>query len=127
MSAPLVPAKRDVRREVSLDGLKESLERSTIHLGKALQGRDETPSADVERRERAVLLADLMSELSPAYRDVLVLRNLQGLGFDEVAARMERSPAAVKMLWMRAISAGLWRKVALKVIRWRYTRRPSRV
>ncbi|MCA9171232.1 MAG: hypothetical protein KDB23_26345, partial [Planctomycetales bacterium] len=34
---------------------------------------------------------------------VIVMRTLQGLSFDEVAARMERSAGAVRMLWLRAI------------------------
>ena len=32
-----------------------------------------------------------------------MLRNLQGLSFDEVAQRMERKPGTVRMLWLRAI------------------------
>ena len=35
--------------------------------------------------------------------EVIVLRNLQGLSFDEIADRMERKPGAVRMLWLRAI------------------------
>ena len=48
-------------------------------------------------------LADQLSHLPPHYRDVIVLRNLQGLSFEEVADRMERKPGAVRMLWLRAI------------------------
>jgi RNA polymerase sigma-70 factor, ECF subfamily len=33
----------------------------------------------------------------------LILRNLQGLSFDEVADRMDRNAGAVRMLWLRAI------------------------
>jgi len=32
-----------------------------------------------------------------------VLRNLQGLSFDEIADRMGRMPGAVRLLWLRAI------------------------
>ena len=95
--------KRDVRREVPLERLNSAFERSTIQLCAAMAGRDETPSAHAVRREKAVMLADVMSELSPSYREVLILRNLQGLRFDEVALRMERSVPAAKMLWVRAI------------------------
>jgi RNA polymerase sigma-70 factor (ECF subfamily) len=34
---------------------------------------------------------------------VIVLRNLQGLPFDEIAERMDRRTGAVRMLWLRAI------------------------
>jgi RNA polymerase sigma-70 factor (ECF subfamily) len=37
------------------------------------------------------------------YRDVLMLRNLQSLPFEEVAERMNRSVGATRMLWLRAI------------------------
>ena len=53
---------------------------------------------DIELRVTAAL-----SELSPDYQEVILLRNLQRLSFDEVAGRMGRSRPAVQMLWMRAI------------------------
>ena len=52
---------------------------------------------------RAVRLAQALAGLPADYREVIVLRNLEGLRFQEVAARMGRSPGAVRMLWARAI------------------------
>ena len=95
--------KRDVRREVSLERVNTAMERSTAHLRPDHIGREETPSVHCERRENAVILADVMTELSPRHREVLILRNLQSLSFNEVAERMQRSVPATKMLWMRAI------------------------
>ena len=94
--------KRDVRRQVSIDQVKESVERSTV-LANVLAGREETPSVHLERHERAVVLANLMQQLPDHYRQVLVLRNLQGLSFQEVASQLERTEPATKMLWMRAV------------------------
>jgi RNA polymerase sigma-70 factor (ECF subfamily) len=37
------------------------------------------------------------------YRDVIILRHIEGLPFEEVAARMDRSAGAVRMLWLRAL------------------------
>jgi RNA polymerase sigma-70 factor (ECF subfamily) len=68
-----------------------------------LADRGPSPSAPLQQRERAVALADQLSRLPPHYRDVIVLRNLQGLSFDEVADRMDRKPGTVRMLWLRAI------------------------
>ena len=62
-----------------------------------------TPSAAAARRERAVLLADALEGLPADYREVVILRNLEGLKFSEVAARMGRSSGAIRMLWARAI------------------------
>ena len=36
------------------------------------------------------------------YREVLILRNLEGLSHEEVAQRMGRDVGAVRMLWVRA-------------------------
>ena len=95
--------KRDIRREVPLEHLHTSFERSTVRLRAVFDGREESPSSNASRRERAVQLADIMRRLPPDHRNVLMLRNMQGLRFDEVATRMERSVPAAKMLWIRAI------------------------
>jgi RNA polymerase sigma-70 factor (ECF subfamily) len=62
-----------------------------------------SPSAPARRRELADLLAERLARLPAPYRDVLVLRNLEGLPFPEVARRMGRSPGAVRVLWLRAL------------------------
>ena len=65
----------------------------------------DTQEAAFTQEEVAVLqvLADQLAQLPADYRDVLVLRHLEGLSFGEVAERMGRSPGAVRMLWLRAI------------------------
>jgi RNA polymerase sigma-70 factor (ECF subfamily) len=61
------------------------------------------PSAAARRRELGVLLADALAQLSPARREVIVLRNLEELDWPEIARRMRKSEAAVKKLWARAL------------------------
>lgn len=95
--------RRDLRREVSLDDVGHALDRSALRLGECLADRGHSPSAPARARERAVEIADQLAKLRPDYREVIVLRNLQGLSFEEVAERMERKPGAVRMLWLRAI------------------------
>jgi RNA polymerase sigma-70 factor (ECF subfamily) len=56
-----------------------------------------------ERREESQLLAQRLAQLPPAYREVLLLRNVQGLSFEQTAARLDRSLGATRMLWLRAI------------------------
>ena len=51
-----------------------------------------------------MLLAEALSRLPEDYREVIVLRNLEGLSHEEVAARMGRGIGAVRMLWLRALS-----------------------
>ena len=95
--------RRDLRREVSLDDVGHALDRSALRLGQCLAARGESPSTPAHARERAVEIADQLARLRPDYREVIVLRNLQSLSFEEIAARMDRKPGAVRMLWLRAI------------------------
>lgn len=62
-----------------------------------------SPSQILLEQERQIELADAVSKLSADHQEVIMLRNLQHLPFDEVAERMGRSRPAVQMLWMRAI------------------------
>jgi RNA polymerase sigma-70 factor (ECF subfamily) len=95
--------KRDVRREVSVDRQRALLNRSSEHFELALAASHSSPSAQAQRRELVALVADQLARLAPGYRDVIVLRNLEGLSFDEVARRMGRTPGAVRVLWLRAL------------------------
>lgn len=94
---------RDMRREISVEQVSATLDRSACNFTQMLADRGPSPSAPLQQRERAVALADQLSRLPPHYRDVIVLRNLQGLSFEEVADRMDRKPGTVRMLWLRAI------------------------
>jgi RNA polymerase sigma-70 factor (ECF subfamily) len=99
----VLAARRDVRREVSIERLGKALEQSTVQLAALLPAEGKSPSMAAQQREDAVLLADRLAALPDDYREVLVLRNLQGLPFDDIARKMDRSPSAARMLWLRAI------------------------
>jgi RNA polymerase sigma-70 factor, ECF subfamily len=94
---------RDVRRETSVEQVSAALDRSVVSLAQVLADQGPSPSAPMRQRERAVAFADQLAKLRPQYRDVIVLRNLQGLSFEEVADRMDRKSGTVRMLWLRAI------------------------
>jgi RNA polymerase sigma-70 factor, ECF subfamily len=99
----VVAQKRSVRREVSLEPLRRKLHDSSLNFDQALVSQASSPSMQAQRRELSALVADQLARLTPAHRDVIVYRNLEGLAFDEVARRMERSPGAVRVLWLRAL------------------------
>jgi RNA polymerase sigma-70 factor (ECF subfamily) len=92
--------KRQIRREVSLD--KPAAD-SAARSFQEPRDSGESPSQQLLARERELLIADALARLAPDHREVIILRNLQGLPFDQVAQRMDRSRAATQMLWMRAI------------------------
>lgn len=96
--------KRNVRREVSLDRVHRSMERSSIHLRQIADSGD-SPSDAAQQGEHTRMLADHLADLQEDYQQVIVLRNLEGLPFKDVAESMGRSCGAVRMLWLRAIDA----------------------
>jgi RNA polymerase sigma-70 factor (ECF subfamily) len=91
---------RDVRLERSL---LDELEQSSRALDRGFQAPQPSPSEHAARREQAVLLADGLGRLPNDYREVLILRHLEGLPFPAVARRMGRSVDSVKKLWARAL------------------------
>jgi RNA polymerase sigma-70 factor (ECF subfamily) len=92
---------RDVRLERQLS---EAVDRSSLLLERGLVAPQSSPSEQAARREQAVLLADALAQLPDNYREVLVLRHLEGLTFTEIAGRMQRSLDSVEKLWMRGLA-----------------------
>jgi len=92
--------KRHIGREVRMQGTSPGQSGSFFHDPPGAEG---TPSQIVAQREREIELADAIAHLTDDHREVIILRNLQRLPFDEIARRMDRSRPAVQMLWMRAI------------------------
>jgi len=93
--------KRKIQREVSLDAPVGNLS-NEFHF--ELSAQIETPSQFVIRKEDEIELADAISQLPEDYQEVILLRNLQRLPFQDVAERMGRSRPATQMLWMRALN-----------------------
>ena len=93
-------AKRQVFREVPFRASGD-----TGQLGGAPEpaAPDGTPSQEFVRRDSELRLVAALERLSPDYQEVIFLRNLQRLSFNEVAEQMGRSRPAVQMLWKRAI------------------------
>ncbi len=92
---------RDVRLEREMT---DAVDRSSAALEGALAAPQSSPSHQASRREQAVLLADALGELPDDYREVLVLRHLEGLTFRQVGERMGRSVDSVEKLWLRGLA-----------------------
>jgi len=93
-------AKRQARREVPIRGPQDS---TFVHGAAEPPAPCLTPSQEFLQIDEELRVTAALSELPADYQEVIVLRNLQRLPFNEVAERMERSRPAVQMLWMRAI------------------------
>jgi RNA polymerase sigma-70 factor (ECF subfamily) len=92
---------RDIRLE---QALADELDQSSRMLDQGLLAPQSSPSQQAQRREQAVLLADALAQLPADYREVLILRHLEGLRFPDVARRMGRSLDSVEKLWTRALA-----------------------
>jgi RNA polymerase sigma-70 factor (ECF subfamily) len=92
---------RDVRLEQELAA---NIDNSSRMLGHELAASLTSPSLQAVRREQAVLLADALEQLPDDYREVIILRHLEGLTFPEVARRMQRSQDSVEKLWLRGLA-----------------------
>jgi RNA polymerase sigma-70 factor, ECF subfamily len=95
--------KRDVRREVYLDQVRSSVEQSGVRLERWIKATSNTPSHEVLQREQVTRLTDALQELPPDSRQVIVLRHMEGRGFQEIAEIMNRTSGACRMVWLRAI------------------------
>ena len=76
------------RRDIQLErDLQQALDHSSCWLGTRLASAEITPSEHALRRERAVLVAEALHQLPEHYREILILRDFQGLSLEQIARR----------------------------------------
>ena len=92
--------KRDPKRELSL---QHSIDESSILLSQFAASNTNTPSVNADNREQQMIIAEVLESLPDDYRQVIMMRNLQGLSHTEIATEMDRSERAIRMLWLRAL------------------------
>jgi RNA polymerase sigma-70 factor (ECF subfamily) len=93
------------RRDLRLErALADDLDHSSLALNRSLVAAQSSPSQQAVRREQAVLLSDALQSLPDDYREVIILRQLEGLSFPDVARRMGRTEDSVKNVWLRALA-----------------------
>jgi RNA polymerase sigma-70 factor (ECF subfamily) len=59
----------------------------------------------MSRKEDLAKLEKAMDELKPEYREAIILTKIEGLSYEKVATRLDKSPDAVRMLATRAMVA----------------------
>lgn len=99
----LLTDKRDLRRE-------RRLEPHSNANGSRLENRDQwftdngsSPSKALQRKEQLSAILERIGRLPSNFRDVLILRHIEELPFEEVATRLGKSAGAVRMIWLRAL------------------------
>jgi RNA polymerase sigma-70 factor (ECF subfamily) len=84
--------------------LIDELDRSSSALDRIFMVPQSTPSQQAVRQEQAVILADALEKLPEDYREVIILRHLEGISFREVAHRMGRTEESTQKVWLRALA-----------------------
>jgi RNA polymerase sigma-70 factor (ECF subfamily) len=95
--------KRDIRKEIPF---KEQRPSTGGTIGAALSPiRVPTPSVIMCKKESLDRLEKALDELKPEYKEVVVLKRIEGLSYDEIGERLGKSAKAVSMLLFRAMTA----------------------
>lgn len=104
ISIALNEARRQVRRQgiVRMESLDEPTEDGVKASPALLTDWREIPSEALERREVRALLQEAINQLSPIYREVFVLRDMEELSIDETASTLSISISSVKVRLHRA-------------------------
>ena len=104
ISITLNEARRRLRRQntIRMESLDEPPEEGGKVSPALLRDWREIPSEALERRETRELLQKAIEELSPIYREVLVLRDIEELSIEETASALSISISSVKVRLHRA-------------------------
>lgn len=88
---------RRVNREVPLEEYKED------ELLQGMSSPTDSPSKQAQAHEQVDQLESALQQLPEHYRQVLRMHTMEGLTFEQVAAKLGGSADAVRKLWGRAI------------------------
>jgi len=95
--------KRNIRREVPLHNRVPTTEGRFVGAPEPVATT--TPSAIISKREELDKLEKAIDKLRPEYREVIVLKKIEGLSYKEIGDRLGISTDAVGMLVSRAMVA----------------------
>lgn len=90
--------KRDVNREVSLNR-----SHATAAGAGLLKSGGASPSSLCARNEEAVTVLRALAVLPEDYRQVLQLRDWEGMSWEQIGDQIGRTPEAARKLWARAL------------------------
>jgi RNA polymerase sigma-70 factor (ECF subfamily) len=93
---------RGIAREERIDGPSHD-EATSERLVDRLTANETTPGRRMAREERRLLLAGAIERMDAADREILGLRYLDQLAFDEIASVLEIGLSAAKMRHLRAL------------------------
>jgi RNA polymerase sigma-70 factor (ECF subfamily) len=87
---------RHKRRELSVDAPYEGVDGETFCMADLLAASDASPFDNAARQQLRVRVEGALSELPEAFRTVVVLREIEGFGYEEIAEMLEVNLGTVK-------------------------------
>jgi RNA polymerase sigma-70 factor (ECF subfamily) len=94
--------KRDIHKEIPFKKEGRSTEGDSV--GAAEPMRTTTPSVIMRKKEALDRLEQALDKLKPEYKQVIVLKKIEGLSHAEIAQRLGKNTGAVRMLLARAMA-----------------------
>jgi RNA polymerase sigma-70 factor, ECF subfamily len=91
-------SKRAIALEVALQA-----NGSSVGVGDGLAAPNVSPSALVMEQEQVIALRRALDRLPEDFRRIVVLRFEEGRSFEEIGLLTDRSPAAARKIWSRAM------------------------
>lgn len=101
--AKLHANKRDIRKEVRLGDYGSTTHDGFLKIPGPIDST--TPSLIMSRREDLTKLEKAIDTLKSDYREVIVLNKIEGLSYDQIGGKLNKSADAVRMLLSRAMAA----------------------
>ncbi len=95
--------KRDIRKEISFK--QEGSNIDGWCYGASEPMGTTTPSVIMRKKEALDRLEKALDALKPEYKEVIVLKKIEGLSYAEIAERLNKSTNAVPKLLFRAMAA----------------------
>jgi RNA polymerase sigma-70 factor (ECF subfamily) len=95
--------KRDVHKEIPFK--KEGRSTESGSVGAAGPMHTTTPSVIACRKEALDKLEQALDKLKPEYKQIVVLKRIEGLSHAEIAEKLGKNTGAVRMLLARAMAA----------------------
>ena len=93
------------QRDLNIErSLAESLDHASGCMQRGLVARVTSPSHALMENETMLELSAALERLPEDYRTAILLRNIQGLAFADVAKAMNRSVDSVEKLWVRGLA-----------------------
>ena len=94
---------RDIRREMPSANWADSNADSFIGAASQLLSQGATPSETLSRKESMVRLENILHELRPIYRDIILLRHFEELTNAEAATALNIDKSTARKRYIRAI------------------------